>query len=162
MIWATAGGPSATGVILDLRYGQQPTVASNGVDDDLMRTIADRLDAEGRPRLYWQRWIDGLPWLLVALLIASWMWLIIDERPSPSFAVLSTLLTLLAAIPAHRLGQSLRGHAGLRFPGHVIRTISRAELRAQRANRRADLKLALMTIPAAAFLGAFGQWLFSK
>jgi hypothetical protein len=157
-----AGGPNANGVVVDLRFGQQPTVMSNGIDDDLMRMLVARLEAEERPRLYWQRWIEGLPWLLVLALVGSWAWFVLAERPATSLTVFGAMVSVISGLGAYELWTRLRRRVGLRFPGHVIRTISRTELRAERASRRADLKLALVTVPAGAFVGAIAQWLLSR
>jgi hypothetical protein len=58
------------------------------------------------------------------------------------------------------LQERIRERVGLGYPGHRIRNMSRQEVRARRADRHADLRVAAITLPAGALLAAAALWIF--
>lgn len=153
------GGP----IYVDFRYGMQPAIIANEPGDrQLMYEIADRLDAEGKPRIHWHRQLGALPWLTCVVIMASWVGVVAAERPGPSWIVFGSLVAVVMAASSWHMTTALERHLRPGWPGHLIRPMSRAEVRAHRASRRAGLKQAAITVPAAAFLGALAQWLFTR
>ncbi|MGY0388187.1 hypothetical protein ACWZJV_14560 [Nocardioides sp. WG-D5] len=153
------GGP----IFVDFRYGTQPVIIANEPGDRrLMTEIADRLDAEGKPRINWHRLLGVMPWLICVVIVAAWVGVIAAERPGPSWIVFGSLVAVVMSASSWHMTAALERRLRPGWPGHLIRPMSRAEVRAHRASRRAGLKQAAITVPAAAFLGALAQWIFTR
>lgn len=152
--------PDAASCHVDLRQEVRPSILFNDPQwEGLATEVAQRLLAEGTPRPLWKPLVRHLPVLLVLVTLASWVWYLIGERPPLSLAVAGTMLLLLAAPSSWPVTDRLRSALGNDFPGHRIRSMSRQEVRSRRADRHANLKLAAMTVPAGALLGAVAVWL---
>jgi hypothetical protein len=154
---------------VDLRFGSQPAISANDSEIrprplELAREIANRITAEGKPRINWRRFSALLPWLGVLSIPASWIGVVVSQWPSASVLVFGTLATIMLMGSGWHLGSVV--HANMirrgRWPGHLVRPLSRQDVRAQRASRHADLKLAAVTIPSGALLGWLIPWLFTR
>lgn len=113
--------------------------------------VVARLDNECWPRIRWKALAAQLPWVMALLLIAAWVWVLAVERPPASVAVFGSLVTL-ALMPVAAWTQTwLRGKftrltaAYALEPGTRIRTVTRHDLRLDRAQRRRALALAVFT-----------------
>jgi hypothetical protein len=132
------------------------TVSGNTTWADLSRDVAVKLANEGRSRLRWRHSTHFLPWLGWLALAGSGVWTLMSERPPMSGAVFGALVVLALLVPARQLSRALSDRYVHSYPGNRIRTMSRAAIRQQRADRHANLKLAAVTLPVGAALGALG------
>jgi hypothetical protein len=88
------------------------------------------------------------------VLVVAWLWVLISTKPSPSLAAFSGMLTIAACIVfSSQLRRALRNELHPRT-GLVVRGESRAETRAKREKTRQDVRIALITLPIGAILGA--------
>jgi hypothetical protein len=114
---------------------------------------------EGKPRPHWKPLIPRLPVLGAVIAAVCWIWYCVGEHPPVSLAIVGSLLVALCGIMATDLQSRLIARTGPAFPGHRIRTLSRQDLRNQRADRHANLRVAAYTVPVSALLGAAAVWL---
>lgn len=152
------------GFIVDLRSGVRPCIIYEPGEPEhvaLYDQLIEKLYSEGRPRWRLAGLVTQLPTLAALLLQVAWWWSVFTTPMSASWIILGTLLAAAAsAYFGLDLSQRLRARYASSYPGHRIRTMSRAEIRSKRADRHADLKVAIYTLPAGALLSAGAIWLF--
>jgi hypothetical protein len=166
-----SGDPYGHGVVVMLRRDGPAQVNVHGYMDpgtpdsslvtltgatyaSIVSDLAQKLNEEGTPRPIWKRHLYLLPWTAWVVLLASWLWVIFDERPTPAFIVFGSLVVLAFGVLVLRTSSAIAARHQLWFPGNRIREISRETLYQQRADRWANLKLAAITVPAGAIIGA--------
>lgn len=156
------GGEEHKYFSVDLRGGDLPTIIFSHLENrDIAHEVAELLLAEGKPRPRWQPLIPRLPLLAAGLAAVCWVWFLISQQPPLSFAIAGSLVVMLSAVSAWDAFERLRGRIfRVPFPGHRIRSMSRQEIRTRRADRHANLRLAALTLPAGAVIGAVVGWLF--
>ncbi|MEU0093895.1 hypothetical protein [Kribbella sp. NPDC006257] len=144
---------------VDLREGHRPSITREPNQEGaaaLAERIFEKLYAEGRPRIMWKPLLARGPFLLIALMVVTWIWYLIDKTPPLSLGVAGSLITLCAGAASVNLvlehARKVAGYAG--YPGHRIRTVDREELRKRRADRWANLRVALISGGAVAILSA--------
>ncbi|GAB2599823.1 hypothetical protein [Kribbella endophytica] len=144
---------------VDLREGHWPSITHEPADESavaLAEVIYNKLYAEGRPRIMWKPLFARAPVVLIALMVGCWIWYLIGTKPPLSLGLAGSPITVFAAAAGWNIVRarvtSTAGYAG--YPGHRIRTVDRKELRSQRADRRENLRVGLMSGGTVAVLSA--------
>lgn len=128
----------------------------------LAHEIADKLIRDGRPRVRWRPVSWVLPYAVPLLLVGCWVWFCWADRPPLSLGLVGLLLLPVTWMVAYYTAGLVRQRQPNPWPGNRIRTVSRADLRVERANRHASLKLAAYTVPLGAVAGGLAQWYFTR
>ena len=137
---------------IDLRLGEQPTIFYGDFYREAALQLARTMLAEGRPRIWWKRFTRWVPWLLAAIMTASWAGFLIQYGHTfpLTLAVSGTAFAGASIYVAGLATSHLTRSIAAGWPGHRIRAISRASLRTHRADRHRDLLVGfLVGIPVA-------------
>jgi hypothetical protein len=121
--------------------------------------VASIIKAQGEPRIDWSQ-ATTIPSRVITLAtVGCWIWFLFSQSRL-SLAVAGSLLIWSAVLATWPLPWLFSRLMPATY-GHQIRSMSRQETRRRRADRHADLRVALITIPAGAALGAIAQALLS-
>jgi hypothetical protein len=149
------GGVNHQGFLVDLRASTEPVIIYNQASmEPTARKVAAMMLSEGRARPRLRRLVRRLPAIAAAILVLCWVWYLFSQRPPIAFAAAGSLMATAATLMFWQQQERLGRWVGGGHPGHRIRLMSRHEIRNRRADRHANLKLAAITIPAGALIGA--------
>jgi hypothetical protein len=119
----------------------------------LQHDIVEKLYAEGRHRIPTPQIVARLPYVGWLLVVAAFAWYGLATEPPLSLWAFGVGMLAAAWVTALLLKERLASSIDPLFRGHVIRTISRADIRRSRADRWANVKLSAITLPLGAVVG---------
>lgn len=146
--------------------GQATITFFEAHDEGVALLVASTILADGRPRMQVARQFGRIrawwPTILLTVMAAACLWFIVDTRPPVALAVILIGVLVLAWWLSRAPQRELNRTTPRRYPGHLVLPMSRAEIRASRANTHRDLRIGLLVAVISGPLGALLTILFTK
>lgn len=126
--------------------------------DALRRKLQRKLQDGNWPVMRPRRVLPALPVVGMVALVALWIWVLRTVEVAPAPAALGWFSVVVACAGGCLLVGYLRRRMYLPFVGNRVLGETREKTIARRADRRANLRLAAITIPAGLVVGVLLAW----